>query len=102
MTPNFIHRLTTTLATKIALQFLLKKKIRARCREDQISNQLARRNKAELRKSTTKFLKTINQYSSRQRIGSSATACRGGVVDYILEAEELVTWMKQASKARFF
>ncbi len=38
------------------------------------STQSTRQNKAELRKSTTKVLKTINKCSSRRRMGSSAMA----------------------------
>ncbi len=55
------------------------------------SAQSTRKNKAELRKSTTKVLKTINKCSSRRRMGSSATAPAEELWIIILEAEELVT-----------
>ncbi len=74
MTLNFVHRLTMTLATKCSLQFFFEKKKFGRTAARIKSAQSTKKNKAELRKSTTKVLKTINKCSSRRRMGSSATA----------------------------
>ncbi len=62
------------LSYKIFVAIFFERKKFGRAAAGIKSAQSTRQNKAELRKSITKVLKTINKCSSRRRMGSSATA----------------------------
>ncbi len=101
MTPNFIHRLTMTLATKCLLQFFWKKFFLGVLswgpnEHNQLDKTKQNWEKVQRRLWRPSTNVAVDEEWARER------RHRGGVVDYILEAEELVTWTKQAPKARSF